>query len=53
MNVSRESSGWQAWSAADVAILTLELICIGLWVSIIFGYILLRYIHIQGFVEKF
>ena len=46
MYVGRESSDSQAWSQADVAILALELICIGLWVSIIFGYILLRCIHI-------
>ena len=43
MNVSRrEASGWEAQSAVDVAILTLELICVALWVSIMFGYHLLR-----------
>ena len=45
MNVSRETSGWEAQSAVDVAILTLELICVALWVSIMFGYHLLRCEH--------
>ena len=47
MNVSRREapSGWEAQSAVDVAILTLELICVALWVSIMFGYHLLRWEH--------
>ena len=47
MNVSRReaASGWEAQSAVDVAILTLELICVALWVSIMFGYHLLGWEH--------
>ena len=46
MNIGRhQSSEWQALSAADVAVLALELVCIGLWVAIIFLYHLLRCVH--------